>query len=192
MKQLLCFVLLLVGVPAHSAPQITWHEGSLVLSDGVVKQGELSFQTSEVVLFRDAESFMVYKPHQVASFYFFDREANMNRKYFSIGASQVTSRFYEVVVWGKLWVVRQLKSAFLIHHQPSDKFDYQYFIYDQDRLTDLKQFKRLVLPTLTFQNSELFTLIKEKGLDPNQKADVIRIVKYYNQSTAPASLVSIH
>ncbi len=174
-----------------ASESLEWNAGVLVTVDGEVQQGELAFQVSEIVLFRAAGEVTVYPANKVRSFRYFDQEENINRKYVSRpSAYGRNASFYEVIVVGEVSVMRLLKSKRITDRKKSDLDDYDYFVLFEGNLIILNQFRNKVYPELIARSGQIPFLIKEHHLNPNQKADAIRIVQLYNKVAYTETVVA--
>lgn len=183
-------ICLLVNTISSSA-EVKWSQGSIVLATGEVRQGEIAFQVSEIVLFRTKNELTVYPAHKIHSFYYFDKPENINRKFIALSSGNgKPSAFYEVVVWGEVKVIRKLKSSVLSNRKKSDNDDYFYFTYQQNSIVDLKDFRRKVYPNLISGNNHILNQINEQHLNPNDDSDAIKIIRLYNKLAYTETLIA--
>jgi hypothetical protein len=160
-----------------------WHQGSLVLKSEEVIRGEIAVETDhDVILYRRGNELMVYPAHKVKSFYYYDGDDNVNRKFISvqqtIGAF-TTHQFFEVVVYGEVNVLRRQRLLPYSIHQ--EVIDYEYFVQKDEVLLQLRKFKRKVYPQLLVSCEEKLTnFVRENKLNLTRSPHVIRIVEYYN------------
>ncbi len=192
MKIVVFLTLMGLGFIAHTAEGLTWNEGVIVLANGQVKQGEVAFQVSEILLFRSVGELTVYTAHKLHSFRYFDAKANINRKFISFSSDNKRFKiFYEVVVVGKVSVLRKFKTNNINGQCNSDKDDFDYFVRFQNNAYNLNQFRNKVYPGLISTAGELILAqIKEKHLNPNFNADAIQIVELFNKIIASEQLVA--
>ena len=191
MKILLFLTLIGLGFIANASEGLTWNEGVLVLTDGRVKQGAVAFQVSEIVLFRVNGEVTVYTANKIHSFRYFDAKANINRKFISLSSENIrVNTIYEVVVVGKVSVLRKFKTNNINGQRNSDKDDFDYFVRCQNYTYNLSQFRNKVYPNLISTAGELMSQIKEKHLNPNLDADAIQIVELFNKITESSQLVA--
>lgn len=180
-----------MGATVIASDLTKWSEGIIVMADGEVRQGELAFQVSDIVLFKAAGEVTVFPAHKVRSFRYYDRQANVNRRFVSrLRSTEKTASFYEVVVWGEVSVMRKLNYQTISNREKSDKYDYDYFICFQSKLVPLRNFRNQVYPNLISNSSQVERLINAHHLNPNNQADAIQIVQLYNKATYAATLMA--
>ncbi len=174
-----------------ASESLEWNAGVLVTVDGEVQQGELAFQVSEIVLLKVADEVTVFPAHKVHSFRYYDLEENINRKFVSRASSLDNHfAFYEVVVSGKAGVIRKCKSIRVSNQKKSDKYGYDYFVFFENNLVSLNQFRNKVYPDLITSSNQMETLIKDHRLNPNRKADAIQIIQLYNKVSYAETVVA--
>lgn len=191
MRILLIIIAIGCWANVSASDLVKWNKGVLVTASGEVLQGELAFQISDLVLFKTAGEVTVFPAHKVRSFRYYDLEENINRKFVSRASSfDNHSVFYEVVVVGKAGVMRRLKSDMISHQKISDKDGYEYFVFFENDLVRLNQFRNKIYPNLVTSSSQVEMLIKEHHLNPNRKADAIQIIQLYNKATSAETLLA--
>jgi hypothetical protein len=167
---------------AQAGDPIKWSKGSVVEKDGQVRIGEISFQTIDLILFRADDKVMVYTPHHVKAFFYYDEDENVNRKFNSLKVDEnQLPLFYEYVVWGKVQMVRLVKNKNLIKGKLRDTFDYNYLVSWNDSYSRIRDFKHSVLPSLVEESAIFEQLIHEQKLNPSSIIDVVSILKLYNK-----------
>ena len=152
MKKIFC-CLLFLNFQILSAQSLVWFEGSVVLSTCEVLVGKISLKDDhDLILFEQGETRTVYPAHKIRSLYFYDRGSNINRRYLSLKEDdgvRSSYQLYEIVVTGKVDVLRRKKSAAFSEH-PSE-LDFNYFIRYNDEIIALRKFKKKVFPHLRSQ-----------------------------------------
>lgn len=175
----------------YASELLKWNAGVVVLDDGQLRQGELAFQVSEIVLFRTEGKVTVYTANKIHSFRYYDQEQDINRKFVSRASTfGRTAIFYEVVVVGEVSIIRKLKTQIIANRKISDKDDFDYFVLFQNNLFTLGQFRNKVYPGLIAKWGQIIDLIKQRHLNPNQKADAIQIIQLYNKVAFAETLVA--
>lgn len=184
---LLSFVCLLLSVSGKGSSSLEWSEGSIVLSDDQVRPGEIVVQaTVDIILFRSGGDVTVYPAHKISSVHVYDAAENINRRFVSVPVLQghvTTFRLYEVVLHGKMSVVRRQKDLTL--RKTNDPRDFAYFIYSEKQLRPLRRFIKEIYPFLTEADQmTIASHMKSAGLNPFQASDIIRIIDFYNRLCA--------
>lgn len=183
MKQLFFCLLWLNFLTAAASPTV-WHDGAVVLSTMEVLTGKLSVEVAhDLILLQHGDQCMVLPAHKVKSFYYYDKEANINRKFVTWQEGRETftiSRFFEVVLNGDIGVLRRQKES--ITHATSDALDFDYVIVFHDDLIPLQKFNQKVYPTVVETSGDKIILfIASNKLSTTRSADAIRILEFYNQ-----------
>jgi len=182
-KQYLLFCLLLFNSIALFAEENAWHEGSVVLKTNEVLLGEISVEPQyDLILYRSNGKVEVYPSHRIHSVYFFDEDANINRKFISLKQGDGFfnhHQLYEIVVWGEVNMYRKQKT--LTGNHPLDAEGFNYFISNRDKLIPLHKFRSSVYPyLLESAGSQLSVFMDKNNLNPNLPANAIIIIQFYN------------
>ena len=149
-----------------SAQGLKWNEGSIVLASGTVLTGKISMAPGQnLILFGKAETspgaslnraeqfhngttgVEALPAYRVSSVFFYDEEANINRRYVAVGDQKVFpgTQLYETVLQGKVDVLRRPRS---LSANATDAKDYDYYCRDNDTLVPLWRFYRDIYPSL--------------------------------------------
>ncbi len=183
MKQYLLFCLLFLNSALLFARETKWYEGSVVLKSSEVLTGEILIEPEyDLVLHRRNDKVDVYPAHKILSVYFYDADANINRRFISIKDSGLFNhhQLMEVVLRGEVSIYRKQKGFTGVGASDADGF--HYFTVCQDRLVDLLKFRTQVYPRLMESSgNELSIFIKDHKLNPNCSAHAIIIIKFYNE-----------
>jgi hypothetical protein len=172
------FFLTVFGTYGFDSP--AWHEGMIVMKDGQVHRGKLAIHSFELALFKTQTGLEAFSPQKVKAVYYFDPHYNFYRKFVSVDMRWGRpARFYEVVVNGKLGIVRKLRAPYVSCDKRSDKNDYDYYLKQGSKLVSLKDFKQ-VYKNIADHNPLLAQEVKLKKLNPAVEADAIRIVQLLN------------
>ncbi len=177
------FCLLFINFQILNAQSLVWFEGSLVLATCEVLVGKISIKDDhDLILFEQEEKRTVYPAHKIRSLYFYDRGSNINRRYLSLKEDygvRSSHHLYEVVVTGKVDVLRKKKRSAFSEH-PSE-LDFNYFIRYNDDLIALRKFKKKVFPQLRSDpDTRLENFITANKLRADLPTNAIRIIEYYN------------
>ena len=180
MRKLIVLVLATLTIAAYS--QETWHHGVVVTSEDSVIVGEVLYESRfELVMIRHDSRPRVILAKHLKSFRYFDESQNVNRKFVRLSqdVNANKSRIYEVVLTGKILVVRLPKlSSF--RFSAEDTQHVYYFVRD-GKIEKLAKFRNRLYPEIRplLELSE-----KEKGLDPNNLASAIRYIELFNRSAS--------
>ncbi len=149
--------------------------------DSLVMNGEVAFQTAELLLFRSQGVVTVFTPAQLTSARAFDVGQNIHHRWLSLRAPERGWRLYELVVSGPIQVLRVLQSKLPLEREASDKHDYDYFVATANRWVRLHRFYQEVYPELAAADQRLVAWVKSEAAHPHHLGDAIRIVKKYNE-----------
>ncbi|WP_160143519.1 hypothetical protein [Chryseolinea soli] len=190
MKKLF-FVLLVLTTPL-AARDLEWHDGSVVLASRNVLTGKIAMEPGfDLVLLRTADSCLVLPAHKILSLYFYDADENINRKFVSLKENEnprAPQHFYEVVLYGKVNVVRRLPFI-KSRSKGADAHDYVYFVQQENALTKLDRFNKDIYPSLLSSSGSLLAdFVSANRLDPTDAAQAIRIIEYYNHTQVAGTL----
>lgn len=182
MKRYILFCLLLLNSVFVFARSVVWYEGSVVLKSREVLTGEISIEPDyDLILHRSNGKVEVYPAHKINSLYFYDAEANINRKFISLKETGLFNhhQLFEIVLRGEVSIYR--KQKLFTGTNPSDAEGYLYYIYHNEQLTDLIKFRTQIYPQLLESSGNtLSVFIKDHRLNPNSSANAIEIIKFYN------------
>jgi hypothetical protein len=189
--RLLPYFLLLICSISMAQDQPRKYEGSITLSDNQVVTGKiLVHRAYDLVLIEYRDSIAVFPAHKISALRYFDEEANINRKFVAILNETETRRvpvIFEMVVSGKVQVLRRLKS---IHHEETDDADgYNYYSYFNGNLHNLKDFAGKVYPEI--QSLSLKEFVSSRKISPYQMQDVFSIIKHFNRQYSAGDVASI-
>jgi hypothetical protein len=181
-KKIFC-CLLFLNFQFLGAQSLEWFEGSVVLSTCEVLVGKISIKSEhDLILFEQGETRTVYPAHKIKSLYFYDRGSNINRRYLSFKedyGARSSYHLYEIVVTGKVDVLRKKKMTAFSEH-PSE-LDFNYFTLYNDELIALRKFKKKVFPHLQSEpDTRLENFITANKLRADLPTNAIRIIEYYN------------
>jgi hypothetical protein len=137
----------------------------------------------------DTSTRVILPAHRVKSFRYFDNASNINRQFISLRHSGIY-RFYEIVIYGEVQVIRRLK-----RNKPSletdEANDYNFFLWFRNDLIDLKKFKSIVYPLLVQRyGSELEDFVGQNKLQFLNVAAIFSIVKKCNELSGTQRLVA--
>jgi hypothetical protein len=181
-KIFICF--LLFNFQNLTAQSLKWFEGSLVLSNCKVLVGKIALEPQhDLILFDDGISRDVYPAFRLKSFYFYDREADVNRRYISMQQKnnvRTAYQLYEVVVTGQVEVLRRQKENSVL--VGSTELNFNYYIKYNESITPLKKFGRKVFPKMLAATDErLDKYVTDRRLKTYDMGNAIQIIEYYNR-----------
>lgn len=187
-----CFFIICLSLFSSAMADSGWYRGSVVLRDREVLVGEIQYTPAyDAVFLRNEGRVQTFNSNQVGSFYFFDEDAGINRRFISIdrSAEAKPAKIMEVVITGKVGVLRTVHCP-LKNSSPGAR-DYDYYFLTNHHLVALYRFRSKLYPSLC-ANPGFRDYVRGKGLNPNGNADAIRIIAYYNSLTAPAPTVALN
>lgn len=171
----------LVNIFDLYSQDIDWRQGSLVLntSDKRVIAGNLAIDPSKaVILVQSLPGADVYPLEKISRVYYYDVKANINRRYLVLPL--VRPQLYEVVVDGTIKVLRiQKQFSKGVHHRD----DFHYYVWFNNNLVQLRQFRDKIYPELRQQMLYEATLKDRIRTD----GDVVRLVKHLNEVNRKSS-----
>jgi hypothetical protein len=182
MKFRINFLLTILLLSAHFLIAEDWFEATIILRSKKVIQGEISIKPGyEVILFRKGTECMVFPAHRIQSFFYNDKNSKTIRKFVSLQASEPATSYklYEVMVEGKLSVLRRQTLVWYTIHQ--EVINYDYFLEKDNQIMPLRKFKNKVYPSLkkTFEG-KLEAFVRENKLSPGRLSDTLRIIEAFN------------
>ncbi len=169
---------------ALASKPVEWFDGSVVLHNQEVLTGKISIQAPfDVIVFRTASTRMVYPAHKIHSIFFYDADANINRRFVSIkdnSAFKTAYYLYEVVVAGEVSVLR--RKIYTQSEVNDDATAYVYYTENTGDLTSLKKFRKEVYKNLLLTSGQrLSYFVQRNRLNPNDAAHAVMIVQEYNR-----------
>jgi hypothetical protein len=155
--------------------------------------GDVTIQPAlDVVLFRAGDCSSFYHVKDVDYVTYHDTEANLGRKFVALKFSHkglLIPQLFEVVVSGKLSVVRKPASTYVPAVDDVRAFDY--FIVKEGNVVEITEFRKKIFPLIAASCSRacLKVFMREKQIDPGRNDDALRLIEYYNNgSIAHASV----
>lgn len=192
MKQFL-FCLLLLNTTLLWSTSLQWYDGVIVLQNHQVLVGKLRVeQLCDVVLFHHPDSLQVtvFPAFRINAVNYFDALNNINRRFISWQQQNTVkaTQLYEVVVTGKVWVLRRLNTY---HSTPPHDDEYTYYSKTKDELVELKKFGAAVYTQLdNLSGRQLSVYARSRRFDPYLPADAIQIIQYFNSLEIPEAVLS--
>jgi hypothetical protein len=190
------FYLLLLGSHLLSAQGLKWNQGSVVLASGSVITGQISMTSGQnLILFKGVEvkkeaaaettafrqGAESLPAHKLKAVFFYDDEANINRRFIAAGDRKVFPgvQLYEVVLQGSIDVLRRPRT---LSSSSTESKDFDYYCSDHKKLVPLWRFYREVYPAIEVRSRQQLTaFIKANNLQHGDDANLITIIGYYNK-----------
>jgi hypothetical protein len=178
---LLTWFIVMVSLEINAQP---WFKGSLTLTNSRIVSGEISYQFNTDVVFvkmGGKESVMVFPAFRVEYFVYYDKDAQAQRKFVPLKISKGAGQhyqFYEVIVDGRISVVRQQNEMWYSLRQPT--IEYTYFVLTEESLMPLNVFRREVYRTLKKSSPEMQEFVRKNRINPYDVDDTIQFIRFYN------------
>ena len=187
-------LIVLLGCFGVSQAEVTFHDGVVVLRTGEIVSGKISVASFQLALVEKGEVRQVFPAHLVDKIRFYDEEHNINRKFISV-QSNISNEFslYEKIVDGAAIVLRKPKFLTWQSSQVSvlDHTQFEYFVMYEAEIVPINQVKRAFFNNWNrMVADELSSYVKYEHLNLYDTADVILLIKYYNQSVRRKLLVA--
>lgn len=179
MRTTLLAIATLVAATALQARNITWHQGSIVLSDRQVVAGEIARISPDMLLYRGAVGEVkTYPAHKVSSFRYYDQANDINRIFVSV-ARHRAYKFYERVVAGKISVLR-IQENFDQNIDEENPGSFDFFI-EKDRIVcSMKKFRQKYFDEIKQEFDH--QRISYTDLDPNTRFGAMSLIILYNRT----------
>lgn len=175
-----------------NAQDITWYEGSVVLANANVVKGKISVhQGYDLISVRNGDALQVYPAHKVHAVYYYDRKANINRKFTCIQQPMGNLsgyQLYEIVLSGEIRVLRHVRTASSDVEQDASGYHYYYQVHDD--VVSLHRFRNRTYPAMVRACESLLPYVEQNHLDPTEPADIILIIDHYNKSRSMTGAVA--
>ncbi len=191
MKVILSSLLLAVSWVISAQPKM--YDGVVVNHRQEVILAKVAVETAfDVVIFKsnsDTTVCSILPAHRVNSFRYFDSVNNINRQFISL-RHHGAYRFFEIVIYGPVQVMRKLKRS-VSPLEANEGHDYDFFCWFGNELTELKNFKSAVFPLLVqVYGKELEDFISQNRLRLHDQVSVFSIVKKCNGLSEKQRLVA--
>lgn len=172
-------VISLLAIPHAACSQAPSYPGAVVDNNGKVWVGKFQVVKDVVVLSKSqgAEVFPAWRTREVRGY---DSLRNLNRRWISHASISGEPRYYEMVVEGKIRVVRRS------HGDTSARdVDYDYFYIDDGVLIPLMKFRDQLYKKIRVSTGDDL-------LNPNEPSDAIRYIQRYNQTFRSVGTSTAH
>lgn len=191
MKILLSSIFLAVSWLISAQPNM--HHGVIVDNHYEVIPSHFAVETTfDAVIIRsdlDTATRIVMPAHRVSSFRYFDSASNVNRHFKSLRHEGIY-RFYEVVIYGELLILRRLKRNVALR-EADEGHDYDFFCWFRSELIELKKFKSDVFPFLVQMHRQILEeFVRQNKLRLHDAGSIFSIVKKCNELSERQRLVA--
>lgn len=182
MTRYLFLLLITVSTNLLASPSPIWYDGVVVLNDQQILTGQVAIHNRQnLILFKVGEKVTVYPAHKIQNVFYYDQNADINRKFVSIANHNrgfAEYQLFEIVLRGPVTVLRKGK----LHLNAEDHEDFNYFTLYRDEVLPIKQFRKKIYPHLSDCDPFKFSAYEAKErLNPNSTKDAISLIKFYNQ-----------
>lgn len=188
MKFFCVIAILFCSVTSYANWNTEWFTGVVVLNSSQVVSGSIAIK-SDAVMVKTGLHVDVLPAHRVNAIRYFDTQANVNRKFVvhcDSSANHTRFEILEVVVSGKLSVLRKPRGD--VRPAPGNReAAFHYFVQTDEGLQSFRSFSRTLLPKLRTSHLALERYIRQSKIRVHDKADIIRLVMYYNRCNVPES-----
>ncbi|HNP95350.1 MAG TPA: hypothetical protein PKJ63_06965 [Cyclobacteriaceae bacterium] len=186
---------LTISVFAAQCKEPMWYEGVVVLESGELIKGNLSFPSFELVFAVTEQGERIALPaNKIKLIRCYDPLLKANRRFDSFPVDEgylQTRKLFEVVVKGTVSVLRRPVNLYR-EISEIDHLDYNYyFVTASQSIKEFRDFASDGLSQMKIGVGDVITdYIRENHLRPNQMADIIMIVKFYNELSNTPQVVA--
>lgn len=173
-----------------------WYYGSIILKNQQIVKGQLfiSLEEDVVILKSSNETMKAFSAYQIDYFHFYDQVLRTERYYRSFNTplkKRSKNHFFEVLAVGDMYYLRQEVEMLI----PSSDYRYffgdnnetignktcfVYYLYQNDEITKIKNFKRQFLNETEGYEDKLSSYALEENINFVSIEDQIKIITYYN------------
>jgi len=194
---IVCLALLAAPeVTGQNFPSEYWHSGKIILLNSDTLKGEVKYNmTTDVVQFQAGEKVLTFTSQKVLYFEIFDVTVEYFRRFitlpFNIRPNYKVPRIFELLMEGEIsllareQIIEQTNTNNLYFNPystfTSQQLQYTYYFVDRKgKVTEYTMKKRDLLSTLRKKEPQIRKFINQNKLKVDRKADLIRIITYYN------------
>ncbi|GAB4396249.1 MAG: hypothetical protein OHK0053_09850 [Microscillaceae bacterium] len=191
-------------VSAQAFAEESWQEGLIILEEGDTLRGEFKFDLqNELVQLQTQGSLKAFTSRKVLAFQFFDRYYGRDRFYFTLPYAKVsnypTPTFFELVYQDQpltLLCRESLVTQTFVNNNPyvlgpnipvtTTRVKCDFFFLDKNgRIRPFNGTKKGLLYLLKDREKDIKDFMEENRLRIDDKADMTRIIAYYNERKRP-------
>jgi len=204
MKKLLVIILCFLSAEAfaQSFPSQLWHDGKLVLLDEDTIVGKIKYDfENDLVQINVRNTIQTYASRKILYFEIFDEMSNNYRYFYSL-PYEIQHQYevpiiFEVLYEGELTllarevIVTETVPQYNTFNRPQfyntrARLDYKYYFLDKNGTIQLYSMKKSdLLNYMKKRSSQVKQYMRKNNLKHDQRADLFRIVAYYNTLINP-------
>jgi hypothetical protein len=191
MKHLLSLVWMAMSLTCLSQ-DLMWESGVVITKEKEILVGSLVYYSAhDAVLLKQSDGLANFFPScKISSFRFYDSKADINRQFINIGAAS-SSRLLEIVLNGSVKLLRKMKFRNSELATADNAEDFFYYVWMDNDLTPLQQFRSKVLPALLKRfPDELASFVSSRKNEKQTDIVAIQILKEYNRLQSKPHLVA--
>jgi hypothetical protein len=191
MKHLLSLVWMAMSLTCLSQ-DLMWESGVVITKENEILVGSLVYYSAhDAVLLKQSDGLANFFPScKISSFRFYDSKADINRQFINIGAAS-SSRLLEIVLNGSIKLLRKMKFRNSELTTADNAEDFFYYVWMDNDLTPLQQFRSKVLPALLKRfPDELASFVSSRKNEKQTDIVAIQILKEYNRLQSKPHLVA--
>jgi hypothetical protein len=191
MKHLLSLVWMAMSLTCLSQ-DLMWESGVVITKEKEILVGSLVYYSAhDAVLLKQSDGLANFFPScKISSFRFYDSKADINRQFINIGAAS-SSRLLEIVLNGSVKLLRKMKFRNSELATADNAEDFFYYVWMDNDLTPLQQFRSKVLPVLLKRfPDELASFVSSRKNKKQTDIVAIQILKEYNRLQSKPHLVA--
>ena len=183
-------------VKATDLPQYgVWCTGKVILDNDVVLEGKFSYDLKfEALQVKTGDLVRTYTAENIVDFEMFDPIKYRHRKYVAVDHSMKEGykrkTFFEVLSDGEITILR--KSKYVRRPRVTEDFRaphiylnavcrHTYYIYHQEKFTELEDFRAQVMPLMSSYQQEVNDYVQKCRLKLKEIHEQMRVINLYNQ-----------
>lgn len=196
---LICSVVLLAlsgsALKAQTYPSELWHHGFMVHEDGDTLVGEINYNLeTDVLQLRSDHITKTYTARNIVYFQIKDQTINLFRDFYSLpyrlNGGYEALIFFEVLVEGELTLLGRERIVMENVVQPYATGNYTYnrkrlvfdhfLVKNKEEIVEVPRRKKEFFSLLSKYNAQVKSFMKDNRLESDERLDLIRITRFYN------------
>ncbi len=169
---------------AHSDPEANWNAGKVELQNGEWLSGDLNFNAELGLLEFNLDGVTtVLSAQKVASFYFFDYQANRMRNFVVESfkhKDQLVPTFFEVMVDGKIRLLGQEQVFRVPLQEEKHKRNVYYFQHPNGEIVKYNGRLRQIYKTLNDRHEDIAFFVNRVKWYQFEEKPVVELFRYCN------------